>query len=151
MALTAQHWTISGISTELKIDRRTIGSLIDENNMAPSKTTGKTKYYRMADIVAALTGGQKLDLQQEKAMESRERRRKLERENDIEERKVIPHETVVDVLQQVSKQAATIFDALPLNLKRQCPQLTARDIETVRLEIAKVRNAFAGIEVEGPR
>jgi len=76
-----------------------------------------------------------------------EKYRKIKRENDIEERGVIPLEEIVDVLQAVSKQAVSILEALPLNIKRRVPMLKAKDIEYIQLEIAKCRNAVGNIEV----
>lgn len=52
MALQAQEWTISGLSVELGIDRRTIGKKIA--GVQPVRTDKKSKYYRMIDIVEAL-------------------------------------------------------------------------------------------------
>ena len=52
MAITPQEWTISGLSVELGIDRRTIGKRIA--GVKPIRADGKSKYYKMADVVAAL-------------------------------------------------------------------------------------------------
>jgi hypothetical protein len=52
MSLTPTDWTVSGLSVELGIDRRTIGKKIA--NVAPVRIDGKSKYYRMADVVAAI-------------------------------------------------------------------------------------------------
>lgn len=146
--MIAQEWTISGLSVELDRDRRTIARAIGKGNVRPVREDGRAKHYRMADVVTALfaTGGE-LDLEQERALLAREQSRKLKRENDVEEGKVIPLETMVDVLQQVSKQAVSILDALPLNIKRRVPQLKAKDITFIRSEIAKSRNAIANIRV----
>lgn len=83
------------------------------------------------------------DLQKSRALESDERRRKLKRENDIQEGIVAPHEILTDALSKTCTQIAAIFDALPLNLKRANPNLTASDIDIVKTEIAKVRNLAA--------
>jgi phage terminase Nu1 subunit (DNA packaging protein) len=89
-----------------------------------------------------------LALQEEKALESRERRRKLKRENDIADGKVITIEKAEDVLCEISRQAVSILEALPMNIKRRCPQLRGKDIEYIKLEIAKSRNLVADIHVE---
>ena len=74
---------------------------------------------------------------------------KIERENAIEEREVIKFAEVVETLQHISRQAVAILEALPLNIKRRVPALKARDIEYIKLEIAKSRNLIAKIELNG--
>lgn len=86
-----------------------------------------------------------LDLSQERALLAREQTRRLERENDLEEKNLITSEQVIELLQFVSKQAATIFDNVPANIKRRVPHLKAKDVNYIRTEIAKARNKFADI------
>lgn len=148
MSMIAKDWPVSGLSTELRKDRRTIANIINDNNIQPTRVQGKNKYYRMADVVNAMIGSNALDFNQERALLTKEQRRKMKRENDIEEGKVIPFDEIVDVLQSVVKQIVAILDALPLNLKRRVPALKAKDIEWVKREIAKARNAAAGIRVQ---
>ena len=145
--MIAKEWTLSGLSVELKRDRRTIAKSIDKGNVQPVRADNKAKYYRMADVVAALFDVGDLNLEQERAKLTQEQTRKTKRLNDLEERKVISREEVIDQLQQVSRQAVAILEALPLNIKRRVPILKARDIGYIRLEIAKSRNLMADIEV----
>ncbi len=148
MALTAKLWTISAIAVELRMDKRTIGEIITEAGiLSHKKKQSRYEYYYIADVVNAWMGRSGLDLTQERAQLAKEQTRRLQRENNIEERKVIPASEMVDILQVVSKQIVSILEALPLNIKRKVPMLKAKDIEYVKLEIAKCRNACGGIKV----
>ena len=140
------------MSVELNMDRRTIGKHL--TGLTPCGITGRSKLYYMADVVAAIYAKpdrqgkeEALDLDKEKALVNQERARQLKRENDVEERVLIPIEELTSVLSGVSAQAVSILDALPLNIKRRVPMLKARDIEYIKKEIAKSRNSIAKIEV----
>lgn len=142
------EWTVSKIAMELGVDRRTLDRVILEQGVEPQREGSRSKYYRLKPIFEALKyGSDKLDLSQEKARESRERQRKFKRENDIEESLVAPIEELRAALEKVSGQAASILDALPLNIKKRCPLLTSRDIEFMKKEIAKCRNAIADTKI----
>lgn len=142
------EWTISKISMELGVDRRTLERVILEQGIEPQRIGDRSKFYRLKPIFEALKyGSDKLDLSQEKALESKERRRKLSRENDLAEGLAAPIELLRETIKKVAGQAASILDALPLNIKKRCPLLTSRDIEFIKKEIAKCRNAIAGMEI----
>ena len=52
MALQAQLWSVNGLSTEFKIDRRTVAKRIE--GIPAAKEEGRTKYWLMADVAPAL-------------------------------------------------------------------------------------------------
>ena len=143
-----EAWTVSKFSVEFGVDRRTLDRVIADAGVKPIKEDPKSKYYRIRDVFEALKyGSDKLDLSQEKAQEARERCRRTKRENDVAEELVAPIEDLRDALEKVSVQVASQLDALPLNLKKRCPALTARDIEFIKKEIAKCRNAMAASKI----
>ena len=81
MAIAPNKYTVSGLSAELKRDRRTIGTIIEEGGVEPcaiGKTKSKIKYYRMADVVNAMMGDQNLDLTQERAKLTKKQAEKTE-------------------------------------------------------------------------
>jgi len=142
------EWTISKISMELGVDRRTLERVILEQGIEPQRVGDRSKFYRLRPIFEGLKyGSDKLDLSQEKAMESRERQRKLKRENDIEESLVAPIDDLRATLEKASGQISSILDALPLNIKKRCPQLNSRDVEFIKKEIAKCRNSIAEAKI----
>jgi len=148
MALQAQEWTISGLSVELKKDRRILARIIDDANLDPVRVEGRSRYYRMADVVQAMIGGEALDLETERALLAQEQTRRLKRENDEAEGELLRRELFVELLQDASRQAVSLLETIPLDLKRRFPETKTREIEFVKLTIAKVRNAVAAIEVK---
>jgi phage terminase Nu1 subunit (DNA packaging protein) len=77
-----------------------------------------------------------------------EKYRKLKRENDIEENLVAPVSLITDVLAQAATQIIPILDSLPMEMKRDNPNLTGRDIQLVKKSIAKCRNLIADTKIE---
>src|SRR5437667_261796 len=47
-----QNWSISGLSDEIGMDRRTIKKILSET--APCDIDGKTEFYKLQDFVSAL-------------------------------------------------------------------------------------------------
>lgn len=52
------------------------------------------------------------------------------------------------VIGKAGGQISAILDALPMQIKKRNPKLTATDIETVRREIVKAQNAAAQMTVD---
>lgn len=148
MALTRKDYTISGLAVELRRDKRTIASIIDESNIDPVRKKGAYKYYHISDIVTAMLDSSGLDLQQEKALESRERRRKLKLENDEREGLTIVVDDVVEAFQVTAKMVLPILDNLTTNIKRNLPDVSAKQISFIEKDIAKCKNAIAATRLK---
>lgn len=129
---------------------RTIKRRLDDAAIKPTGKNGRAILYNSVEALPVLFGkknqDEQIDLQKERALESRERRRKLERENDIADGLVVAVETITIVLQSVSAQAVPILESLPLKIKKRIPALTGRDLEWIQKEVAKCRNAIAKIK-----
>jgi len=134
------------------VSERRIFQMVEEGLVVtgPRKGTYALKESVKRYINFLKTGGDNEDVKKAqdaaKLKLTNEQARKLERENDIEEKKVIPASDVVDLLQSVSKEAARIFDNIPIQIKRRVPSLKSKDIEWLKLTIAKARNKFADME-----
>ncbi len=112
---------------------------------------GKPSSYDTADVHKWLLNGatgDELDLQAERAKLAVEQTREKKRNNDIEENLVAPIEILSEVLASVCSQIASTLNSLPLTLKKQCPALTARDIDYIKKEIAKCRNLAASTSID---
>lgn len=89
---TAADYSVNALSKLLGKDRRTIDkALVD---VAPTRTEGKTKFYRLADVEQALRE-RSVKLRDDKI---REEIRKLERENDFEEGKLVLRSVVCETM-----------------------------------------------------
>lgn len=91
MATIPIKWSVSGLATELGIDRRTMSKLVARITPCESKTEAHrvSHFYYMADVVNSMMEGAftqmndgqtKLDPQQTKAQLDEERRKKVELE-----------------------------------------------------------------------
>lgn len=52
MAMSPREWTVSALSVEFGLDRRTLAKRLA--SVAPVRETGKTRYYRLKDAVHAI-------------------------------------------------------------------------------------------------
>ncbi len=90
----------------------------------------------------------KLDTDAERARLIAAQADKAERENKIADKKVAPVEYLEAALANVLAQMVAIFDAMPMNLKRSNPKLTARDIHMIKKDLATLRNLAADVSVK---
>lgn len=145
--------------TELGIDNdmvyRTIKKRLNDAGIEPIGNSGKSIFYDSAEANRAIWANDPKakndnpEFEKERTLLVMEQRRKLSRENDLAEGLVAPVETITQILSIACKQIASTLDALPLTLKKRNPNLTSRDIELVRKEIAKCRNAAAKAATDG--
>jgi len=141
------EWTAHGIAEELQIARNIIDELIEDRGIEPYDTAGTYKYYFMHEIVQALMTVGRLDLTQERAKESIEKQRKMQRENDLAEGKLAPIEILTTALTGMTAQVVSVLNSLPINLKRRVPDLSATDMDWVKHEIAVARNQIAELKL----
>ncbi len=82
------------------------------------------------------------------AMLEKEKWRKEKRNNDIEEYLVAPVELLTEALAKVGNMMVPILESLPLELKRDYPELTGYQITIVKNAIIRRRNAIADAEID---
>ena len=80
MAMIPQSWTISGLSVELGITRRTVAKRIKD--VTPAGENGRGKFYRMADVIPVIY---QVNNGQDGAFDSRQEKAKLDRARRIHE------------------------------------------------------------------
>lgn len=73
---------------------------------------------------------------------------KLELELGVTRGELAPVSTIEQVLVRAAMKVAAVLDAIPATLKRRIEGLTDEDVDLVRLEIAKARNAVADLSLE---
>lgn len=151
MAITRQRWSISALAVELRRDKRTIATIIDESGVQPCRKTKTRKWYWLAEVVGAMIGSEELDLQQEKAKLTVEQTKRIKLQNDIEEGNYASVDELSEALEGACKIIASHLESLPLTLKKRNPNLTGKDIEIIRKEIAKCRNAAGDAVIESAK
>ena len=85
---------------------------------------------------------------EEKLLLTKAQREGQELKNAQLRKELAPVVVIEWVLGKVGGQISAILDALPLQLKKRNPKLTASNIETIRREIVKAQNAAAQVTVD---
>lgn len=132
---------------------RTVKGRLEKAGLRPVRTEGRAMFFESPDALVAILApknqDEKLVLEDERAKLTIEQRRKAKRDNDIADGKVAPVELLTVVLSKVSGEIADSLNALTLSLKRKNPNLTARDLEFLKKELAACRNNAARTAVNG--
>jgi hypothetical protein len=111
-------FSVNALSKQFGHDRRTIDKLVA--HIEPAKVEGKTKFYRLADVEAALKSkGEAAPLREQKL---REEIRKLQIDNDTKEKKLIERSSVCSKFERI---AGWIGPMLEQKLTREYPQAVA--------------------------
>jgi phage terminase Nu1 subunit (DNA packaging protein) len=127
MAMTPQDWTISGLSVETGIDRRTLGKMLKDAK--PVGRRGKSDLYRIEQVITALRGSSGGDYNEE-------RTRLTKAQADHEELKVaqlagelIPVDFVIETWQAQTQN----MRAKLLNLPTKAAQaaIAARELKDI--------------------
>ena len=117
MSLTAQAWTVNGLATELCMDRRKVGKYVE--GLEPVKVDGRSKYFRLRDVVQAIFGTGALDGPQERAKLDVAKRKKLELEIAEKRRELLPADEVKIYYSKLVMNARGRLLALPSALAPQ--------------------------------
>jgi len=132
---------------------RTLKDRLEKSAVEPIKRDGRSIWFDSEKALPAIYAAKgkegDLVLEEERALLTNEQCRKAKRDNDLADSLVFPVEVLVEVLSKATGQISSVLDALPLTLKKRSPNLTARDIEFIRKEIAKCRNAAAQAAIDG--
>jgi phage terminase Nu1 subunit (DNA packaging protein) len=76
--------------------------------------------------------------------------RDTKRKNDIADGLLVPHDVIIDVLNQVTGSAATILDAVVPAIKRSFPETPAKLLRQVGSSIDAARNSIAAVKIDPP-
>ena len=132
---------------------RTVKGRLEKAGLKPVNKDGRAIFFESSEALEAVYApknqDEKLVLEDERAKLTIEQRRKVKRDNDIADGKVAPVELITVVLSKATGEIVAVLEALSLSLKRKNPNLTARDLEFLKKEIAKCRNTAASAAVDG--
>ncbi len=132
MAMTPQLWSISGIATELGVDRRRVGRALSD--IPPDEGEGKGKRWRMASVAAAVFGSDDLDLSKERAKLARSQRVGHDLKNDIAAGELIKADEAERAWADFLRSVRSRVLAVPSRARQRLRHLTAADIETLDAE-----------------
>jgi phage terminase Nu1 subunit (DNA packaging protein) len=129
----------------------------DAWGVAPVAKIGREVFYLAGDITAnrvanALAkaeqqGVSNTDAEQEKLLLVRAQREGQELKNAQTRNELAPIDLISWTLSKVAGQISAILDAVPLKVKNIAPRLTAAEVEHIRREIVRAKNAAASVGV----
>lgn len=130
----------------------------------PVEKIGRYTYYRVADVLVNRLANQKERLQKTAESVSDQeltraeleaklrltvaRREWQELKNAQMRKELAPVHIIQWTLGKAASQISAILDALPMQLKKRNPKLTASNIELIKREIIKTQNAAAQITID---
>jgi len=151
MAMMPQDWTLGGLATELRRDKRWLAKLIADAGLEPVKEKGRVKYWRMADVVKAIMGrDQALDLTAERARLAANQAKKLELEIAQIEGSLVPIETAKEALEKQVVAAKGKLLSMASRLSQRIASITGGDLleieQLITDEVHDVLKEMAGAD-----
>ena len=68
--------------------------------------------------------------------------------NQVAKKELAPLSLLESALMRWAESTASIFESIPIKLKRKHPDLTARKLTEIKKELAKARNEMAKVQVD---
>lgn len=133
------------------ISQQAVAELVKRGVLAEGAAAGEWLLAytgRLREQAAGRWAGDELDLARERAGLARAQRERIEMLNAQAKRELLPVALLERVLARLARQIAGTLEALPVQLKRQSPNLSAEDLDLINREIARIRNAAAAVELE---
>jgi len=120
-------------------------------DIAPKRKTGREVFYYLPEVVdwrLARDTAESLNLTAERARLAKEQADGHALKNAQTQGELVSLDILTYALSNVASQVVSILDALPLQIKKRCPQLNARAIEIIRREIVKAMNAMSEVRLD---
>lgn len=116
-----------------------------------SEPSGREAVYDVREVLridaarglVLVEDGEAIDHDAEKARLTKARRIAQELDNAETEKRLRPLEEVESAIIQTLSPVAAMLDALPMAIKRDCPELSAYGVERIERTIATARNTLA--------
>ena len=72
----------------------------------------------------------------------------LEMKNQMTRREIAPVELLELAIAVFAEQACSVFESIPIKVKRRMPHLKASEIDIIKREIIKIQNAASKIQID---
>lgn len=133
------------------VSQRTVSELLSRGIIAEGEPAGAWLHAycdHLRSVAAGRAAAGDLDLATERALLARAQRIRIETDNAIRAGELAPAYLLEQVLSKAGARVASIFDAIPGQIKRRVPVLPASAIDHIRTEIAKARNIAASVSLD---
>jgi len=138
--------SISQLTTITGRGYKTVKSRLE--GLAPVSKDGRTLFYKASEALSQIYRVD--DPYIETARLNRLRGDRVEHDLSIDKGESASMEILAWALSRIAELINSVLDSLPLRLKKRCPKLTARDIETIRRVIVKLQNEISEINLDTP-
>ncbi len=127
-----------------------VSAMVKKGLLLPEQTAGAWLLAYCQNL-REQAAGRSLELQQERAGLAKEQklRARLKKLQDLGE--WAPIENLTLVLSRVTSQMASLFDQIPVKLKRAYPDLTAEQLNIIRTELDAARNLLVSVGTDTVR
>lgn len=144
-------FTQSEFGALVGISQRAVSEMLARGVIAEGENGGawlRAYCEHLRTIAAGRAAAGDLDLATERALLARAQRTRIERENAVRAGELAPAYLIEEVLSKAGAKVASIFDAIPGQVKRRVPTLPASALELIRAEVAKARNIAASVSMD---
>lgn len=144
-------FTQSEFGALVGISQRAVSEMLARGVIAEGENGGawlRAYCEHLRTIAAGRAAAGDLDLPTERALLARAQRTRIERENAVRAGELAPAYLIEEVLSKAGAKVASIFDAIPGQVKRRVPTLPASALDLIRAELAKARNIAASVSMD---
>lgn len=142
-------YSVTKIAEETGIDRRTLKKRLEI--LSPIKE-GRSHLYDTKQAYPLIYGGYKddgeIDLEYERGRLTRSQADGQEMKNQVIRKELAPIRLVEFALENAASQMVSIFQAIPLKVKRMLPHMKATEIEVIKREVVKAQNAASKMQID---
>lgn len=118
--------------------------------LADDSLGGWVKAYcgHLREIAAGRLAAGDLDLAAERARLAKEQADRIGLQNAVTRRELAPVVLIEEVLAKAGARVAGILDAIPGQVRRRMPEISASELDAIAGEIAKARNIAAALSLD---
>ena len=149
--MDSQTYPAKTIAKVLDLSLARVGQLAKEG-LITREEGGRYRISAVTEYIQYLRGGDSGKLADGNSKDftqllDEERWRKMKRENDLEEKDIARVVVLENALTDAARQILPLLDSIPVEMKRDNPELTGSDIKTAKTTVAKCRNIIADLEL----
>jgi phage terminase Nu1 subunit (DNA packaging protein) len=129
------------------ISQPAVSALVKRGILSAGQTIGEWLQAYISNL-REQAAGRSLELSEERAGLAREQKllARIKKQRELGE--WAPIENLTLLLSKVTSQMASTFESIPIQIKRQFPEMTAEQLNLVREELAKARNLLVSVGSE---
>lgn len=133
------------------VSRQAVGAMIERGVLSASMTTGGALLAycgHLRETAAGRLASGDIGLATERAGLAKAQRERIEMQNAVTRRELLPAVLLEEVLAKAGSKVAGILDAIPGMVKRRVPMLPSSALDLIAGEVARARNIAAAMTLD---